>query len=64
MDVYCGPKAPERQASNWIPKVADKDDFLYFRFCGPQPPLFTKTLKLPGPVTAHSATSDLFSSSA
>ena len=49
MDVYGGPKAPEGQASNWIPTVADKHYFLYFRFYGPQPPLFTKTWKLPDP---------------
>jgi hypothetical protein len=36
----------EGRASNWIPTVADKDYFLYFRFYGPQPPLFTKTWKL------------------
>jgi hypothetical protein len=33
--------------SNWIPTVADKAYFRYFRFYGPQPPLFTKTWKLP-----------------
>jgi len=46
VDVYFGPKAREGQASNWIPTVADKAYFLYFRFYGPQPPLFTKTWKL------------------
>jgi hypothetical protein len=47
VDVYCGPKAPEGQVSNWIPMVADRHDFLYFRFHGPQPPRFTKAWKLP-----------------
>jgi hypothetical protein len=46
-DVYVGPKAPEGEESNWIPTVADQAYFLYFRFYGPQPPLFAKTWKLP-----------------
>jgi hypothetical protein len=47
VDVYVGPKAPEGEESNWIPTVADQAYFLYFRFYGPQPPLFAKTWKLP-----------------
>ncbi len=47
MVVYFGPNAPEGQGSNWIPTAADTAYFLSFRFYGPQPPLFTKTWKLP-----------------
>ena len=46
-DVYFGPKAPEGMETNWIPTVAGKDWFPYFRFYGPQKPLFAKTWKLP-----------------
>jgi hypothetical protein len=47
VDVYFGPKALEGQESNGIPTAANKEYFLYFRFYGPQPPLFAKTWKLP-----------------
>ena len=47
MDVYFGPKAPKGMEANWVPTVAGKDWFPYFRFYGPQQPLFAKNWKLP-----------------
>jgi hypothetical protein len=47
VEVSFGPKAPEGQALNGIPPVADKAYFRYFRFNGPQPPLFATTWKRP-----------------
>jgi hypothetical protein len=47
VDLYTGPKPPKGQESNWIPTVAGKDWFAYFRFYGPDEPLFQKTWKLP-----------------
>ena len=47
MDVYFGPKAPQGMEANWIPTVVENDWFPYFRFYGPQQPLFAKTWKLP-----------------
>jgi hypothetical protein len=47
IDIYFGPKAPNGMEANWVPTVAGKDWFPYFRFYGPQQPLFTKTWKLP-----------------
>ncbi len=47
MDVYFGPKAPDGCEANWIPTAAEIDWFPYFRFYGPQQPLFAKTRKLP-----------------
>ena len=39
--------APEGMEENWVPSVAGKDWFPYFRFYGPQKPFFEKTWKLP-----------------
>ena len=47
VDIYFGPKPPAGQESNWIPTVAGKGWFPFFRFYGPQKPLFEKTWKLP-----------------
>jgi hypothetical protein len=47
MDIYFAPKAPNGMQANWIPTVSGKDWFPYFRFYGPQQPLFAKTWKLP-----------------
>ncbi len=47
IDIHFGPKAPNGMEANWVPTVAGKDWFPYFRFYGPQEPLFTKTWKLP-----------------
>ena len=46
MDIYFGPKAPNGMEANWVPTVAGEGWFPYFRFYGPQQPLFTKTWKL------------------
>ncbi len=47
VDVYFGSKPPTGLEANWIPTVAGKDWFPYFRFYGPKQPLFEKTWKLP-----------------
>lgn len=47
VDIYFGPKARNGMEANWVPTAAGKDWFPYFRFYGPQQPLFTKTWKLP-----------------
>jgi hypothetical protein len=47
MDIYFGPKAPSGMEANWVPTVSGKDWFPYFRFYGPERPLFAKTWKLP-----------------
>jgi hypothetical protein len=46
-DVYFGPTAPKGLEANWIPTAAGNDWFPYFRFYGPQQPLFAKTWRLP-----------------
>jgi hypothetical protein len=47
MDVYFDPTAPKGLEPNRIPTDAGNDWFPYFRFYGPQPPLFAKTWRLP-----------------
>ena len=47
VDVYFGPKAPDGEASNWIPTKACNAFEVIFRFYGPDQPLFDKTWKLP-----------------
>jgi hypothetical protein len=47
VDVYFGPKAPERKESNWVPTSANGQFEVLFRFYGPEKPLFDKTWKLP-----------------
>ena len=47
LDIYFGPKAPAGQESNWIPTVAGKGWFPFFRFYGPEKSLFDKSWKLP-----------------
>ncbi len=47
VDLYTGPKPPKGQEANWIPTVAGKGWFPFFRFYGPDEPLFQKTWKLP-----------------
>jgi hypothetical protein len=47
VDIYFGPKPPAGQEANWIPTVAGKGWFPFFRFYGPDKPLFEKTWKLP-----------------
>jgi hypothetical protein len=47
VDIYIGPKPPKGQEANWIPTLAGKGWFPYFRFYGPDEALFQKTWKLP-----------------
>lgn len=47
VDLYTGPKPPKGQEANWIPTVAGKGWFPFFRFYGPDESLFQKTWKLP-----------------
>lgn len=47
VDIYFGPKPPADQEANWIPTVADRGYFPWFRFYGPEKPLFEKAWKLP-----------------
>jgi hypothetical protein len=47
VDLYIGPKPPAGQEANWIPTVAGKGWFPFFRFYGPDKALFDKSWKLP-----------------
>jgi hypothetical protein len=47
VDIYFGPKAPERKESNWVPTKAGGNFEVLFRLYGPEKPLFDKTWKLP-----------------
>jgi hypothetical protein len=47
VDLYFAPKPPAGQEANWLPIVAGKGWFPFFRFYGPGKPLFDKTWKLP-----------------
>ena len=42
VDIYCGPKAPKGLASNWIPTVAGRNWFSYFRLYEPTQPYFDR----------------------
>jgi hypothetical protein len=47
VDIYAGPKPPKGQEANWIPTLAGKGWFPFFRFYGPDEPLIQRTWKLP-----------------
>jgi hypothetical protein len=47
VDIYFGPKAPAGQESNCIYTPAEKSWFSWFRFYGPEKPLFDKSWKMP-----------------
>jgi hypothetical protein len=47
IDIYFGPKAPAGQQANWVPTTSNKNYWLYFRFYGPEPAVFTKSWQLP-----------------
>jgi hypothetical protein len=47
VDIYFGPKAPAGQESNCIYTPAEKSWFPWFRFYGPEKPLFDKSWKMP-----------------
>jgi hypothetical protein len=47
VDLYFGPKPPAGQESNWIYTQAGLKWFPWFRFYGPEKPLFDKQWKMP-----------------
>jgi hypothetical protein len=47
VDLYMGQKAPAGQETNWIYTPAGKSWFPWFRFYGPEKPLFDKSWKMP-----------------
>ena len=47
LETALGPP-PVGQESNWIPTVAEKGWFPFFRFYGPKEPLFEKNLEAAG----------------
>jgi hypothetical protein len=46
-DIYIGPSPPAGKEVNWIQTAAGRGWFPFFRFYGPEKPLFEKTWKLP-----------------
>ena len=47
VDIYIGPNPPAGKEANWIQTASDHSWFPFFRFYGPEKPLFEKTWKLP-----------------
>ena len=47
VDIYCSPKAPTGFEKNWIPTVAGRNWFAYFRFYQPTEPYFARSWPLP-----------------
>jgi hypothetical protein len=47
VDIYIGPKPPSGRKANWIQTASGRNWFPFFRFYGPEKPLFEKTWKLP-----------------
>jgi len=47
VDIYCGPQAPAGFEKNWIPTVAGRNWFAYFRFYRPTEPYFDRSWPLP-----------------
>jgi hypothetical protein len=47
VDLYFGPKAPAGFEKNWVPTLAGKAWFPYFRLYGPTEAHFNRTWKLP-----------------
>jgi len=47
VDLYFGPKPPAGQEANWVPTSPGRAYFPWFRFYGPEKPLFEKSWKLP-----------------
>ncbi len=46
-DIFFGPKTKAGQEANSVPTTPDTNYWLYFRFYGPKPAVFTKTWQLP-----------------
>jgi hypothetical protein len=47
VDIHCGPTAPAGFEKNWIPTVAGKNWFAYFRLYQPTQPYFDRSWPLP-----------------
>jgi hypothetical protein len=47
INIFFGPKAPAGQQANSVPTTPNTNYWLYFRFYGPKPAVFTKTWQLP-----------------
>jgi len=47
IDIFFGPKAKAGQKANSVPTTPDTNYWLYFRFYGPKPAVFTKSWQLP-----------------
>lgn len=47
IDIYFGPEAPAGHESNWLETPAGSGWWPWFRFFGPEEPLFDKTWNLP-----------------
>ncbi|SDR14356.1 Uncharacterized conserved protein [Rhizobiales bacterium GAS113] len=47
VDIYCGPREPAGFEKNWIPTVAGKNWFAYFRFYQPTEAYFDRSWPLP-----------------
>jgi hypothetical protein len=47
VDIHCGPRAPAGFEKNWIPTVAGKNWFAYFRFYQPTEAYFDRSWPLP-----------------
>jgi hypothetical protein len=47
IDIFFGPKASDGQEANSVPTTPNTNYWLYFRFYGPKPAVFTKTWQLP-----------------
>jgi len=48
VDIYIGPDAPEGKEANWIPRVAGKAWFAYFRFYSPNRSLLRPIMGVAG----------------
>ena len=47
VDIYIGPDPPTGKEANWLQTASGHSWFPFFRFYGPEKPLFEKTWKLP-----------------
>ena len=47
VDIYIGPMPPPGKDANWVQTAPNRSWFPFFRFYGPEKPLFDKTWKLP-----------------
>jgi hypothetical protein len=53
VDLYVGPKAPTGFGNNWVPSVAGKAWFSYFRLYAPTEAHFDRTWILPDHLDVH-----------